>query len=105
MKLSAGLIVVSLVVVVIQASGAGRRRYVVRMSCVAHPAKFLEGATVRAIIHYSRLTVALASAPHSAPRRSRKHGTRRGADGTCAPDGRARPPRVRLVGAHPVPWP
>src|SRR3982750_2016557 len=100
MKLSAWLIVVSLVVVVMQSLRRRRRRYVVRMSRVAHPAMFLEGASVRAVLHYSRRTVALASAPHPAARRSRKYGARRGADGPRTPVRCARPSRLRLVRAH-----
>ena len=68
-----------------------RRRYVVRMSGVAHPAMFRrrrEGSRDPFIIAAERLPWRLLLSP--AARWSRKHGARRGADGARPADGRAR---------------
>ena len=89
-----------------QASGA-RRAPVIRPECGASPTKlsFGRGATCRAILHYSRRTVALASAALPTARRARKHGARRGAHGARPARRRDGPPRLRLVAADALPWP
>ena len=72
---------------------------------VAHKVIFRRGATFRAILHYSRRTVALASAALPAARRAGKHGARRGADGARPARRGVGPPRLRLVAAHALPRP
>src|SRR5215218_6475127 len=96
--------VVPLVVVDIQASGAregpGDSS---EMWGGAHKAIFRRGATFRAILHYSRRTVALASAALSTARWAGKHGARRGPHGARASSRRHGPSRLRLVAPHPLP--
>src|SRR5689334_16369695 len=66
----------------------------------AHKAIFRRGATFRALLHYSRRTVALAFATLPTARWAGKHGARRGPHGSRPPSRRDGAPRLRVVAPH-----